>query len=125
MKRAALLVLGLAACSPAPTGAPPTAPSRKPECGQASYYHRALAGEPTANGETYDPQALTAAHRALPFNTIVRVTRRDTGRAVTVRINDRGPFVEGRIIDLSRAAADKIGLAGEDGVAAVCLRVES
>ena len=69
-------------------------------CG-ASFYEDP---QPTANGETFDAEALTAAHRTLPFDTRVRVTNPDTGRSVTVRINDRGPFVDGRCIDLSRAA---------------------
>ncbi|WP_375203068.1 septal ring lytic transglycosylase RlpA family protein [Hyphococcus sp.] len=104
---------------------PPT-PSLKPECGIASYYHATLAGNPTANGETYDPALLTAAHNSLPFDTVVLVRRRpdedgDGGETVTVRINDRGPFVEGRIIDLSPAAAKKVGIFGEDGVDDVCL----
>ncbi len=101
---------------------PPPAPSLKPQCGVASYYHASLAGEPTANGETYDPKAMTAAHKRLAFDTKVRVRRRDTGRTVTVRINDRGPFVRGRIIDLTPAAAKKLGIFGEDGVADVCIK---
>ncbi len=64
----------------------------------------------TANGERYDRQAYTAAHRHLPFGTRVVVTRLDDGRTVTVRINDRGPFVRGRVIDLSHAAAAKLGM---------------
>jgi rare lipoprotein A len=69
-------------------------------CG-ASYYDE---GQTTANGEAFDPEALTAAHKTLPFNTRVRVTNPDNGKSVVVRINDRGPFVSGRCIDLSRAA---------------------
>ncbi|XTZ13531.1 septal ring lytic transglycosylase RlpA family protein [Micromonospora echinospora] len=69
-------------------------------CG-ASFYAE---GQMTANGETFDPSAMTAAHRTLPFNTRVRVTNPATGASVTVRINDRGPFIDGRCIDLSRAA---------------------
>ncbi|MEV4491100.1 septal ring lytic transglycosylase RlpA family protein [Micromonospora coxensis] len=69
-------------------------------CG-ASFYAE---GQMTANGETFDPSALTAAHKTLPFDTRVRVTNPATGESVTVRINDRGPFIEGRCIDLSRAA---------------------
>ncbi|GAA1849263.1 septal ring lytic transglycosylase RlpA family protein [Asanoa iriomotensis] len=69
-------------------------------CG-ASYYDE---GQMTANGEVFDPEALTAAHKTLPFNTRVRVTNPSNGKSVVVRINDRGPFVEGRCIDLSRAA---------------------
>ena len=69
-------------------------------CG-ASYYDE---GQTTANGEAFNPEALTAAHKTLPFNTRVRVTNPDNGKSVVVRINDRGPFVDGRCIDLSRAA---------------------
>lgn len=72
----------------------------------------------TASGERFNPGALTAAHRTLPFGTVVRVTNRHNGRAVMVRINDRGPFVAGRIIDLSTAAARSIGM---DGIAPVIL----
>ncbi|MDS1269120.1 septal ring lytic transglycosylase RlpA family protein [Lipingzhangella sp. LS1_29] len=64
--------------------------------------------QPTANGERFDPDAMTAAHRTLPFDTRVEVTNPDTGAQVTVRINDRGPFIEGRCLDLSRAAFDEI-----------------
>ncbi len=80
--------------------------------GQVSYYSDALAGRSTASGEPYQPRAFTAAHRSLPFGTIVRVTSDVTGRSVYVRINDRGPFVRGRVLDLSRAAAEKLGLLG-------------
>ncbi|MEV0722001.1 septal ring lytic transglycosylase RlpA family protein [Micromonospora purpureochromogenes] len=73
-------------------------------CG-ASFYDE---GQLTANGETFNPDALTAAHKTLPFNTRVRVTNPDNGRSVTVRINDRGPFIEGRCLDLSRAAFETI-----------------
>ncbi|HMJ16233.1 MAG TPA: septal ring lytic transglycosylase RlpA family protein [Polyangiaceae bacterium] len=79
--------------------------------GRASYYSDSLAGNLTANGERYDPRAMTAAHRSLAFGTHVRVTRTDTQRSVVVRINDRGPFGEKRrIIDLSRAAATELGM---------------
>ncbi|WP_199562075.1 septal ring lytic transglycosylase RlpA family protein [Micromonospora deserti] len=73
-------------------------------CG-ASFYSE---GQLTANGETFDPSALTAAHKTLPFNTKVRVTNPANGKSVTVRINDRGPFIEGRCLDLSRAAFAEI-----------------
>jgi len=74
--------------------------------GQATYYSDSLAGNHTANGEIYDPARRTAASRDLPFGSVVRVIRRDTGAEVTVRINDRGPFGKrARILDLSRAAA--------------------
>ncbi|NBC97381.1 MAG: septal ring lytic transglycosylase RlpA family protein [Deinococcus-Thermus bacterium] len=80
------------------------------EEGAASWYGPNFAGRPTANGEVFDPARLTAAHRTLPFGTRVQVTNLDNGRTVTVRINDRGPFAHGRIIDLSRAAAEAIDL---------------
>jgi len=78
--------------------------------GEASYYADKFVGRKTANGEIYRHGKLTAAHRTLPFGTRVRVRRLDTNAEVTVRINDRGPFKRGRIIDLSRSAARKIGL---------------
>jgi rare lipoprotein A len=80
--------------------------------GQVSYYSDSLAGNSTASGEPYQPRAFTAAHRSLPFGTVVRVIGLDTGRTVYVRINDRGPFVRGRVLDLSRAAAQQLGLMG-------------
>ena len=87
--------------------------------GLASFY-----GSPqqTANGEQFNPRAMTAAHRTLPFGTKVRVTNVKSGRAVTVRINDRGPFVTGRVIDLSQAAAEELGIVGR-GIARVKLDV--
>ena len=79
--------------------------------GEATYYSDALAGNHTASGDRYDPARLTAASRDLPFETVVRVIRRDTGARVLVRINDRGPFGKRhRILDLSRAAAAKLGI---------------
>ncbi|MFV2072365.1 MAG: septal ring lytic transglycosylase RlpA family protein [Thermoanaerobaculales bacterium] len=92
------------------------------EKGVASWYGEPYHGRRTASGEVYDMHQLTAAHKTLPFDTIVRVTRRDTGAEVEVRINDRGPFIEGRIIDLSFAAAEKIRL-DVDGVAPVKIKV--
>lgn len=79
--------------------------------GRASYYSDRLAGRTTANGDRYDPRAFTAASRDLPFGTIVRVVREDTGASVIVRINDRGPFGDRRrILDLSRAAAEALDM---------------
>lgn len=78
--------------------------------GTASYYGAELAGNPTASGERFDPAELTAAHRTLPFGTRVRVTNASTGESVVVRINDRGPFHDDRVIDVSTAAAEAIGL---------------
>ena len=80
------------------------------EEGQASWYGRGFEGRPTASGEIYNPALLTAAHRTLPFNTIVTVTNLHNMRQVTVRINDRGPFVAARIIDLSEAAAEALDM---------------
>lgn len=88
------------------------------ESGIASVY--AYSGEETANGEMASPDSLTAAHRTLPFGTLVRVTNDLTGDWVVVRINDRGPFVDGRIIDLTPAGAAAIG---SDGLAPVSLQV--
>jgi len=78
--------------------------------GQASFYSDRFQGRRTASGERFDQQSLTAAHRTLPFGTKVLVTRRDTGDAVEVEINDRGPFVKGRVIDLSKSAARELGM---------------
>jgi rare lipoprotein A len=92
------------------------------EKGIASWYGEPYHGRRTASGEVYDMHAITAAHKTLPFGTVVKVDRRDTGADVKVRINDRGPFIEGRIIDLSYAAAKIIGL-DIDGVAPVKIKV--
>lgn len=80
------------------------------ELGMASFFAAEMAGRRTANGETCDPATLTAAHRTLPFGTKLRVTNPANGKSVVVRINDRGPFARGRVIDLSKAAAAEIGL---------------
>jgi rare lipoprotein A len=76
----------------------------------ATYYGQEFAGKRTASGETFNPSAMTAAHRTLPFGTRVRVTNSQNGRSIVVRINDRGPFVKGRAIDLSSGAAQAIGM---------------
>jgi len=80
------------------------------EAGEASYYADSLNGRKTASGELYDKDALSAAHRSLPFGTKVKVTYLKTGQSVVVVINDRGPYAKDRIIDLSGAAAKQIGL---------------
>jgi rare lipoprotein A len=82
------------------------------EVGMASYYADAHQGRLTASGERFDMHALTAAHRTLPFGSRVEVTNLENGRSVVVRINDRGPFVEGRVIDLSQAAARELRFLG-------------
>jgi rare lipoprotein A len=93
------------------------------ETGMASYYADEFDGRQTSNGEKFDQSELTAAHKTLPFGTKVLVTNLENGRSVVVRINDRGPFAEGRIIDLSRSAAEKIGIT-ESGVARVKITIE-
>ena len=87
----------------------------------ASYYGARFAGRRTANGERFDPAQMTAAHRTLPFGTMVEVTNVRNGKTVTVRINDRGPFHGNRAIDLSRGAADQIGMVSS-GTAKVTIR---
>ncbi len=90
--------------------------------GIASWYGDNFHEGPTASGETYDMYTLTAAHRELPFDSIVKVTRLDNNDSVVVRINNRGPFIEGRIIDLSKKAADELGMKGQ-GLAKVRIEV--
>jgi rare lipoprotein A len=109
--RAFFLPLLLAACA-----------HREVQTGMASWYGPGLAGNPTASGEPFRPWRRTAAHRELPFGTVVKVTRTDTGACVRVVIDDRGPFVKGRIIDLSKKAARRLDMI-EDGVAPVEVKV--
>ena len=90
-----------------------------PTVGWASFYKH---GVRTANGEAFDPKGLTAAHRTLPFGTLVRVVNVSTGKSVIVRINDRGPFVHSRMIDLSLGAASAVGIVGS-GVGKVSMEV--
>ena len=90
--------------------------------GIASWYGPSFHGKPSASGEPYDMWAMTAAHRTLPFGTMVKVESMETGKAVTVRINDRGPFIRGRIIDLSYAAARELAMIGK-GTEEVVLRI--
>lgn len=119
MKRTSLLLVStlIAACSSS------NSPTDRLQ-GNASWYGEEMAGRTTANGEIFDPLELTAAHRTLPFGTLVRVTNERNGRQVTVRINDRGPFIESRIIDLSFAAATEIGMI-EAGVVPVTVEIIS
>jgi rare lipoprotein A len=143
----ALVLMLAAACTqvppaPAPEPAPPApvpsapapepqAPAPKPppqkrptvETGKASFYAMSFAGKKTASGAIFDPEALTMAHRTLPLGTRVRVTNLRNQRSVELVVNDRGPMVEGRIADLSPAAARAIGL--NDGLADVRLEVLS
>jgi peptidoglycan lytic transglycosylase len=120
-----LIVYGLSGC----TGRPPKyapSPADYPigyiERGYASWYGPGFHGNRTASGEVYDSHRLTAAHRTLPLGTVVQVHSLTNGRGVTVRINDRGPFVRGRIIDLSMAAAQVLAMTGP-GIDQVELRV--
>ena len=87
------------------------------QCGRASWY--ALHSR-TASGERMNPSALTAAHRTLPFGTKLRVTNKNNGRSVVVRINDRGPFIKGRVLDLSKGAASQLGFISS-GQTSVCM----
>jgi rare lipoprotein A len=114
----ACAMLAALACVP---GIADSAPA--PQTGLASVYSDELDGRSTASGERYDARALTAAHKSLPLGAEVRVTRLDNGKSVRVRINDRGPNVDNRIIDLSRGAATALGL--RSGVTRVRLEVES
>lgn len=92
--------------------------------GTASWYGPGFHGKKTANGEIYNQNGLTAAHRRLPLGTEVEVTHVENGKSVDVRINDRGPYVKGRIIDLSRAAAIELGMK-EQGLATVRIEADS
>jgi rare lipoprotein A len=114
------LLLSLLACAtareappaaPGPSGGAPAGGSAFEEEGLASWYGAQYHGQRTSSGEVFDMNAMTAAHRTLPFGTRVEVTCPSTARSVEVRINDRGPFVPGRIIDLSHAAAKELGIA--------------
>lgn len=92
------------------------------QTGIASWYGKKFHGRTTASGERYDMYALTAAHPSLPFGTRVRVTHLESGKSVVVRITDRGPFIKGRIIDLSYRAAKKLGML-EEGIARVRIEI--
>ena len=99
-------VLGCALCATS-VSAEDAKPLQK---GVASWYGPGFHGKKTANGERFNTHALTAAHKTLPFDTKVRVTNERTGKSVVVRINDRGPYAHGRVIDLSKAAAEAVGI---------------
>ena len=134
---AALAILGLAfpysihaqtpsaPANPAAVTAPAAAPAPAPAAGMeglAAYYSDRLDGRKTASGQVFDQSKLTAAHPTLPFGTMVKVTNTRNNRSVVVRINDRGPTQAGRVIDLSRAAASKLGML-RSGLAPVKLEV--
>ena len=96
------------------------APAQARQCGQASWYGPGLYGNKTANGETFRPGTMTAAHPYLPLGSWVRVVNRDNGLIADVRINDRGPYVGGRIIDLGHGSAQRLRVT-ESGLANVCI----
>lgn len=116
---AALVVLAYGCTSTAPAG-PQKAPERMQ--GVASWYGEEFAGRTTANGEIFDPSLMTAAHRTLPFGTVLDITNPKTAQTVRVRVNDRGPYIGNRVIDLSYAAAQQIGLI-EPGIGPVEIKV--
>ena len=95
---------------------------RHSQQGIASYYHDSLHGLKTASGQRYNKNRLSAAHKTLPLGTRIKVTDTRTGRSIVVKVNDRGPFVKGRIVDLSREAAKELGII-KKGVARVELKV--
>ena len=99
----------------------PTASAAPVQTGVASYYARSLAGKPTASGEPHEPNALTAASRSLPLGATAKVTNTKTGQSVTVEVNDRGPYVTNRILDVSRRAAERLGFK-HDGLAQVTVQ---
>ncbi len=115
----AMLVVLAYGCA---TTAPPTRAEMEPLRGVASWYGEEFSGRTTANGEIFDPSQLTAAHRTLPFGTVLDVTNARTGQSVRVRVNDRGPYIGGRLLDLSYAAAQKISLI-EPGIGEVDIKI--
>lgn len=129
LRRHSGIVLGLALLLAALAGSCATAhrppsgalPARE-EVGDASWYGPDFHGRITANGERYNMLGLTAAHRTLPFNTLLQVTNLANARSIVVRVNDRGPFLKGRILDLSYAAARALG-ANRSGVIRVKIRI--
>jgi len=98
----------------------PVAVEAASSCGVASYYGPGFHGRTTANGERFNAYGLSAAHRSLPFGTMVKVTNQDNGKSITIRINDDGPHVPGRIIDLSEGAFSHIASKGQ-GLVSVCI----
>jgi rare lipoprotein A len=113
-------VVQILCCGCALVAAAPAEAACASQAGMASAYSTAHIGRPTASGERLQAGAMTAAHRRLPFGTMVRVTHSRNGRSVSVRINDRGPFLRGRIIDLSPTAARALGFSGLAQVTLEC-----
>jgi rare lipoprotein A len=117
-----LVMVAASSCTRPPRTVPPEVTPEGIETGLASWYGPGFHGRPTSSSEIYDMHDMTAAHPTLPFGTYVMVTNLENDRTAVVRINDRGPFVGGRIIDLSRAAASVLGIIGP-GTARVRLEV--
>ncbi len=119
----AFFLAGCAGSLPRFTGADsPDGNEALPLEGEASFYGEDFAGHETSSGEMYDPSALTAAHRTLPYNTRIRVTNRSNGLSVVVRVNDRGPWRPGRILDLSMEAARRLSMT-DSGTAPVKIEI--
>ena len=116
-----LFILVLSSCTKKTSPSKSSSSRSGSETGYASYYGNEFDGRKTASGEIFRQSSLTAAHKKLAFGTKVQVTNLANGKSVTVRVNDRGPFVAGRIIDLSKSAAKKIDMVGA-GVAKVKIR---
>lgn len=114
------IVVGAALVSGLLLSATGTALAADDQCGGASWYGPGFHGKKAASGQVFDQNAMTAAHRSLPFGTAVRVTDQRTGKSIDVTINDRGPFHKGRIIDLSKAAATQLGIR-RAGTGKVCV----
>ncbi len=121
MRRTLILLAGIFAFTTINYAAA-NAQSTREEFGKCGYYADALQGRKTASGEKYDKNLLTCAHKSLPFGTQLKVTRLDNGKSVIVRVNDRGPFIDGYVTDLSRKAAANIGLL-RDGVTKVKIEI--
>jgi rare lipoprotein A len=130
---ASLCSAALAAPAPAadsPSGATEAAPAAKPKLdrsgkkkrGKASFYARSLSGKPMADGTPLDPQSNAAASRTLPLGTTAEVTNLDTGRSAVVEIRDRGPYVEGRTLDVTPATARELGITQKKGVAPIVVK---
>jgi rare lipoprotein A len=124
LRKPIFILLAMMATAPAAWAKPPAPvqPAAFSQTGHASYYAASLEGGTTADGSIFDGSAFTAAHRSLPFGTVVRVTNLINGRMVKVRVNDRGPFTRRLVIDLSEAAARELGMFRR-GIAKVSLRV--
>lgn len=120
--KAAFVALSLAGSVTMPAQATDKIQAMKTISGSASWYGGKFHGRKTANGERYNMHEMTAAHKTLPFGTKVRVTNQRNGQSVTVRINDRGPFTGNRVIDLSRGAAQAVGMI-KQGIASVKIEV--